>query len=100
VWLNYALSVIDPSGTAVPESAYAARAKEGAEAGYRSIRQIKPGEEVVETLDLDKMFEMKKPGIYKVRAQRWVSRTKAFETPFLLGSNELALRTVPLGEGQ
>ena len=100
VWLNYTLSVIDPSGAAVPESAYAARAKEGAEAGFRSIGQIKSGEEVAEMLDLDKMFEMKKPGIYKVRAHRWVSRTKAFEAPLLLGSNELALRIAPLGQGQ
>ena len=65
VWLNYTLSVVDPSGVAVSESAYAARTKEGAEAGYRSIRQIKPGEEVAEMLDLDKMFEMKSPAFTK-----------------------------------
>jgi hypothetical protein len=100
VWLNYTLSVIDPSGAAVPESAYAVKAKEGAEAGYLSIRQIKSGEEFAEMLDLDKMFEMKKPGIYKVRAQRWVSRTKAFEAPLFLGSNELVLRVAPGGQGQ
>ena len=69
-WLNYTLSVTDPSGKVLPETAYSTQAKDGAEAGYRAIRQVKPGEGVGDTLDLDKMFEMKKPGVYKIMAQR------------------------------
>lgn len=94
-WLNHVLSVSDANGNQVPETPAAVAAKEGAEAGFRVKRQLMPGEELKEVFDLNKAFELKKPGVYKVRAQRHVSKTSTFEQPVLLDSNELVLRIVP-----
>ena len=99
-WLNYTLSATDPNGEVLPETLYSTERKDAAEAGYLAFRQVKPGEEVAETLDLDKMFERKTPGVYKIRAQRWVSRTRTMEDPFLITSNELNLRIVPATQDQ
>lgn len=94
-WLNHILTVTDARGKNVPETSHAKQAKEGAQAGYRTTLRISSGEEIRETLDLYKAFEIKKPGIYKITSHRHVSQGQVFEQPVLVKSNELTIQIIP-----
>jgi hypothetical protein len=93
-WLNHILSVIDARGRLLGERPEAAVAKNGAEAGFRAVRQLAPGEVLKEELSLNGFFNLEKPGVYKVKSRRNVSATKTFEKPLLVESNEITLRVV------
>lgn len=93
-WLNHLLSVSNAQGRQLPERKEAAAIKNAAEAGYRAMRQLAPGEALKEELDLQQLFDLKKPGVYKVKSRRHVSAAKTFEQPVLIESNELLLRVV------
>jgi hypothetical protein len=93
-WLNHILSVVDAQGRQLAERPEAAAVKSGAEAGFRAVRQLASGEVLKEELSLNQLFNLEKPGVYKVKSRRNISATKAFEKPLAVESNEITLQVV------
>lgn len=92
--LDHVLSVTDEKGNPVPETAHAMQAKDGAQAGRRAIRKLMPRQALTETIELEKVFELKHPGVYKVSSRRHVSEKDTLEEPFVTVSNQLEIRLV------
>jgi uncharacterized protein YfaS (alpha-2-macroglobulin family) len=91
-WVQYPLSVRDESGRELPETPYVQQMRNKAYQMRRAMHQLEPGELVTETLDLDKAFDLKKPGLYSVSAKHPTFKKGKLDQFAELPSNELAIR--------
>jgi hypothetical protein len=94
-WLTPRVLVTDESGKPVPWSKEGKARREAAEAGYRSIRHLAPGETVRDVIEIDKAFRPTGPGNYRVAAERYVSPSQDLSRAKTVKSNELLVRILP-----
>lgn len=91
-WIQYPLSVRDESGRELPETAYVQQMRNKAYQMRRAMHQLMPGEVVTETLDLDKGYDLKAPGLYTVSAKHPTFKKGMLDQFTEVTSNALALR--------
>lgn len=73
------VQVYDSDGNPVPLTLYgkAVRGRAGECFGRGAQGVLKPGDSLAEEVDISKEFEIKKPGRYTIRAQRWDEESKS-----------------------
>jgi len=91
-WIDYDISVRDENNNELPKSAYAQQMRETAAEGLRRTQQLMPGEELTETLELDKAYDLKKPNRYTVSVKHHTYRREALDQFAEVTSKELPIR--------
>lgn len=91
-WIDFSLLVRDENGREIPESDYMRQMRETAAQARRAMHQLMPGDVVTETLDLDKAYELKIPGLYTVSANHTTFKKGMLDQFAEVASNELKIR--------
>jgi hypothetical protein len=87
---SYRIEVWNAQGRLVEETAYGREARQRQQTENRTVDFLQPGMTSVETANIAKLVELKRPGKYKVRVLR-----KDSASGVVVKSNEVTLNVVP-----
>lgn len=91
-WIDFDLSVRDESGNELPPTQFLQMKREASVEGRLRTQKLMPGEAFVETVDLDKAYNLNKTGLYKVSAKHHTSKGGTLDQFVEVPSNELTFR--------
>ena len=74
--VDHKFEVRDATGAAVPMTDYGRNLLRNAQETRSVMVKLRPGEEHEETIQLEKLFQLNKPGTYQITVKRIVPRTQ------------------------
>jgi hypothetical protein len=89
-WIDYDFTV-KRDGTDIPKSPYALQMIEAGSLGRRATGKLEAGASVTDSIELDKGFDLRMPGQYKVAATRVVYKQGRLDEYATLKSNDLTV---------
>jgi hypothetical protein len=86
----YELAVSDEAGKAPPMTELGKHLVEDERSGSRQMRDVQPGEEILDTIDITNLFAVNKPGKYFLRLMRVVEPERKALEPEKVVSNAVS----------
>jgi hypothetical protein len=90
--LNYEIIVRGNNGEMPIETRYKNVIKEGGIGGSRKIFPLKPGEEITETSNINKLYDLSRPGEYTIQVEK---ELPASEGKGMAQSNTITITVTP-----